>query len=61
MRASERRFRSDVVGVPNSAAMRVIIKLIVTVVIPKTGSAIRARFEAPMDSRSKVVNSATAA
>ena len=47
-------------GVPCSAAIRCMITGIVTVVIPNTGSAMRARLAGPMDSRRMAVNSATA-
>ena len=47
-------------GVPCSAAIRCMMTGIVTVVIPNTGSAMRARFAGPMDSRRMAVNSATA-
>ena len=52
--------RSDVEGVPCSAAIRCMMTGIVTVVIPNTGSAMRARFAGPMDTRRMAVNSATA-
>ena len=44
----------------SSAAIRCMITGIVTVVIPNTGSAMRARLAGPMDSRRMAVNSATA-
>ena len=53
--------RPDVEGVPCSVAIRCMITGIVTVVMPKTGSAMSARLAGPMDSRRTAVNSATAA
>ena len=52
--------RSDVEGVPCSAAIRCMMIGIVTVIIPNTGPAMRARFSGPMDSSRMAVNSATA-
>jgi hypothetical protein len=52
--------RSDVEGVPCSAATRCMTIGIVAVVIPNTGSAMRARFAGPIDSSRMAVNSATA-